>query len=519
MGEPMRLKRGSGILVHLSSLPSENGIGDIGNAALRFIRFLNNSGQRYWQILPIGPTSEAFDNSPYTSCSVFAGNPLLISPEWLKDVGLLRPGYLPPIPDFSEYFVEFSKVIPYKTALLEQAFALFMKRRRAFPVFNVFCEEERHWLDDYVLFMSLKEENGQKPWRDWPAPEAQRDPQALKTVARRLAKRVMFHKFVQYCFYFQWDKFRSAAKEKGIVLVGDMPIYVALDSADVWAHQELFKLDRKSLQPTHVSGVPPDYFSTTGQRWGTPIYRWVDGEGHQNLALYSWWVARLRHTMRTVDIVRIDHFRGFEAFWEIPAEEETAINGRWVKGPGLHLFKTLSQELDYLPIIAEDLGVITPEVEELRDEMGFPGMKVLQFAFDADADNPHLPHNYRGPSCIVYTGTHDNDTTVGWLLSDKVPEQGKRQALRYANSRDGAQIHWDFIRMAYASVAAMAIVPLQDVLGFGNDCRMNIPSTKKGNWVWRCAPRFLTADLGRRLQDETLFYGRGIKPDIPREKT
>ena len=502
----MMESRGSGVLLHLSSLPGGYGIGDIGAGARAFVDFLAAAGQRYWQFLPIGPCSRIFDSSPYMSLSAFAGNPLLVDPEQLVAEGLLAQEDLSDPPEMSEYSVDFDKVIPYKTALLRRAHANF-KAQGAKDEFVEFCRQESDWLDDYALFMAIREERQQEAWCRWPKDLADREKKAMTAIRRRLVGEIGYYQFVQYCFYKQWRAMREYATAQGVFLIGDIPIYVSFDSADVWAHRDCFRLDSRSSEPTHVAGVPPDYFSATGQRWGNPLYRWQSADGKINRKLYDWWLARFRNIFKTVDIVRIDHFRGFEAFWEISADEETAINGRWVKGPGKPFFDAMTSAIGDLPIIAEDLGVITPEVERLREELGFPGMKVLQFAFDSDADNLYLPHNYRDTNCVVYTGTHDNDTTLGWVFSSEVSAEAKERAARYANS-SGEAVHWDFLRMALASVAQTAIVPMQDVLGFGTDCRMNRPSTCEGNWRWRCADRFMTDAIAARLRDETCFYGR-----------
>lgn len=498
--------RRSGILLHITSLPGSHGIGGLGAAACDFIDFLVGAGQAFWQFLPINPTSPSFDNSPYMSLSAFAGNPLLIDPDQLLRDGYLNNGDLTAKPDFSDYIVEFNKVIPYKNTLLLTAFNSFC--RSAPPAgFADFCQREK-WLDEYALFMSLRQEFNNQPWYEWPLPLARRDQEQLALVRVRLDEQILYYKFEQFCFHEQWDSLRNYARQNGISLIGDIPIYVALDSADVWANQEIFKLDPETMTPTHVSGVPPDYFSKTGQRWGTPLYSWQGADHRANVKLYDWWQQRFAHIKKTMDMVRIDHFRGFESFWQIPAAEETAVNGLWVQGPGKNFFDEMKKELGVLPIIAEDLGIITPAVEKLRDSLGFPGMKVLQFAFDADETNLYLPHNYQNTNCVVYTGTHDNNTTLGWYLSDKASPAARRRIAHYTNKTDSEQIHWDFIRLAYASIARLAIVPLQDVLGFGADCRMNTPGTCDGNWRWRCAPRFINENIKRRLRDESEFYGR-----------
>lgn len=507
----MKIKRTSGILLHITSLPGKFGIGDLGRSAYEFVDFMAAAKQKYWQFLSIGPTSMNLDNSPYMSMSAFAGNPLFISPEILQEAGFLTRDDLATPPDFSIFQVEFDKVISFKNKILRKAFTTFSNAgtlSNEHQDFAAFCDRQRDWLDDYALYASLREANKINPWYEWPYLLASREKKSLAQYQRQLADRICYHKFVQFCFFDQWLRLRDYANRKGVSLIGDTPIYVALDSADVWSNKDYFKLNPKTMQPTHVAGVPPDYFSDTGQRWGNPVYRWKSAGGGNNLALFSWWQKRFKHIFEMVDLVRIDHFRAFEASWQIPAHEKTAINGRWVKGPGKFFFKRMQKNLGPLPIIAEDLGFITPAVEKMRDDLAFPGMKVLQFAFDSDEFNPYLPHNYTSTNCVVYTGTHDNNTTIGWYLSDKVSETSRNRARRYTNCKDEGEINWDFIRLAYSSIAAIAVVPLQDILGFGDDCRMNTPSTSNGNWRWRCAPQLLTDDICSRLADETIFYRR-----------
>lgn len=500
-------KRGSGILLHITSLPGNSGIGDLGEAAYQFIDFLAAAGQQYWQFLPVCPTSSACGHSPYMSPSAFAGNQLLIDLDTLVNSGLLVHEDFPGQTGFSEYLVDYELVSSHKNRLLAIACDRFIQATDS-SGYETFCYRHRSWLDDYALFMSLREEQGEQPWYQWPAKLAGRDQQELATARLRLADRLIFHKFVQYIFFKQWRKLHDYATAKGIGLIGDIPIYVALDSVDVWANQSLFKVDRKTRLPSCVAGVPPDYFSETGQRWGNPIYRWHLGDGNLNDQLVFWWQQRFHHIIQAMDIVRVDHFRGFESYWEIPATEETAIKGRWVKGPSALFFDAIMKSTGPLPIIAEDLGIITPAVETLRDSQGFPGMRILQFAFESDPTNPYLPHNYSTPNTVVYTGTHDNNTTLGWFLSDKITEATRAKIRRYTNCNDDNLIPWQFVRLALASIANTAILPLQDVLGFGGDCRMNTPSTSQGNWRWRCAPRFLTPELAARLKDEIVFYNR-----------
>ncbi|MFZ5776078.1 MAG: 4-alpha-glucanotransferase [Thermodesulfobacteriota bacterium] len=506
----MLAKRSCGILLHPTSLPGPHGIGGLGREARDFVDFLAEAGQGWWQILPCGPVDGAFGNSPYMSLSAFAGTPLLVDPEWLVEKGLLDAAQLGRKPFFPEYLVDYDAVAAWKGQLLGHAFREFVAGGGS-PALDSFASS-LPWLDEYCLFSALREHFGLKPWFSWPREVACRRAEALSRWRGELAERILFHLFVQYCFFAQWHELREYAHRRGIGIIGDIPIYVALDSADVWGNQGCFLLDPETSQPTHVAGVPPDYFSETGQRWGNPLFRWHQSDGSLHAELLAWWAGRFRHVFACVDVVRVDHFRGFESYWRIPASEETAVRGEWVKGPGMELFVALRRQLGELPIIAEDLGVITPEVEALRRGLGFPGMKVLQFAFDSDAENLYLPHNYASADCVVYTGTHDNDTTVGWFFSDKVSPAAKDRALRYAHSQVGSPIHWDFIRLAYASVARLAVIPLQDLLGFGGDCRMNVPGTSEGNWQWRCAARFLTGEVAAALRDEAAFYGRLSRP-------
>jgi 4-alpha-glucanotransferase len=509
----MSYLRRSGILLHITSLPGPYGIGDLGRAAYQFVDFLGRANQRYWQFLALGPTNAGLDNSPYMSHSAFAGNPLLISPDLLQESGYIGTADLRHVPAFSKHLVDFSAVIAFKDTLFDSAFATFRKLGHR-EDFDDFCRSEQAWLNDYARYMSFREEFDHKPWYEWPAAVAKREPDAIEEWARRLVDRIAYHKFIQFCFYSQWQRLHAYAIRKGILLVGDIPFYVGLDSADVWANRDCFKLDAKSLLPTVVAGVPPDYFSATGQRWGNPVYRWKGADNKANKNLYQWWRARFRHLLKRMDMVRIDHFRGFESSWQIPAAEKTAMNGRWVKGPGKSFFRKIWEKTDTLPIIAEDLGFITPAVEKLLADLKLPGMKVLQFAFDSDENNPYLPHNYRSANCIVYTGTHDNDTTIGWYLDPDVSEVAKKRARRYANSRDNGPFNWDLIRLAFSSVAQSAIIPLQDVLGLGTESRMNVPSTSTSNWRWRCGAELLTDDLCGRLADETVFYGRAPAAEV-----
>lgn len=494
--------RASGILIHPTSLPSSFGIGDLGKPAYKFIDFLADAGQTIWQILPLGPTG--YGNSPYLCYSALAGNPLLVDLTSLQEAGLLTSEDLHQLPDYPIDRVDYDLVIATKLPLLRQAAAQFQAQSTASNLkeFTAFCDRQAFWLHDYALFMAIKEANAGKSWYQWEQDLANREPEALAEAEAKLQDTIFFHKFVQYQFYLQWQKLKQHANQKGVAIFGDIPIYVAHDSADVWAHPEIFCLDAKTGAAALMAGVPPDYFSATGQLWGNPVYDW------QALAKtdFKWWIDRVRTTLEHVDIVRIDHFRGFEAFWAVPQGETTAMQGTWKKAPGDAFFNLLQQKLGDLPIVAEDLGVITPEVEALRDKFQFPGMKILHFAFDSDRANAFLPYNFANQNCIVYTGTHDNDTTVGWFESRDRDAQARVIDYLGCLCEDG--IHWGLIRLAMGSVAKAAIFPFQDVLGLGTDTKMNTPSTSEGNWEWRCREEAFNSELSGRLRYLTYLYGR-----------
>ena len=500
----MEFKRASGVLLHPTCLPGRFGCGDLGPGAYAFLDFLSQSGQSIWQVLPLGPTG--YGDSPYQVLSSFAGNPLLISCERLLEEGLLSPADLSEIPPFPIERVDYGALIPFRKEMLRKSFARLNMVAGAtlHADFERFCREHASWLEDFALFMALKDAHEGAPWYAWEPDIAARQPEALEDWRCKLHEECAFHEYLQFLFFRQWLALKQEANRRGIRIVGDLPIFVAHDSADVWTHPELFHLDERGM-PIVVAGVPPDYFSATGQLWGNPIYRW-DVLREQG---YAWWIARVRATLAMVDCVRLDHFRGFEAYWEVPAGEKTAIRGRWVKGPGADLFYAIRSALQvpHLPIIAEDLGVITAEVVALREQFELPGMKVLQFAFGGGLLE-HMDPPYRYPrNCVVYTGTHDNDTTLGWFRRSALP--GERElALRYTGS-NGREFHWDFIRLALSSVADTAIIPMQDILGLDSDARMNYPGRDSGNWAWRCPPgAFTRAELIRRLADMTEIYGR-----------
>lgn len=491
-----RFPRSSGLLLHPTSLPGPFGIGDIGPAAHAWIDTLARAGQTWWQLLPVGPTG--YGDSPYQSFSTFAGNVNLLSPEMIVRDGLLRPDDIGGN-FFPDDRVDYAAVEPFKLNLVRRAAAHFHGGGAGHlrEAYDRFLYDRQGWLDDYVLFMALKEVNGRRPWYEWPAD--QRHPQAVPaTIRQEFGEQFNTHRFGQFLFFRQWHELRRHARDRGVRLIGDVPIFVSPDSADVWAYPEGYLLNGDQ-RPRVVAGVPPDYFSKTGQLWGNPHYDWAA----MRETGYSWWVARARATLELVDLVRIDHFRGFVAAWQVPAGEATAERGEWVPGPGAELFARFRTELGGLPFIAEDLGEITDDVYALRDALGLPGMKVLHFAFDKPT-NPFLPHNYP-TNCIAYTGTHDNDTTRGWWAT--APDHEKAFYRRYTN-RDGSDIAWELIRLAWGSVADLAIAPLQDVLDLGTEARMNLPGVGQGYWQWRMPAGVLDDGRLKRLMDLTEVFGR-----------
>lgn len=508
----MRLQRSSGVLLHPTSLPGGYGIGELGIEAYRFVDALARAHQSLWQVLPLGPTG--YGDSPYQSFSAFAGNTLLVSLDLLVREGLLTLEDLKGAPAFPEDRVDFGKAIEFKNAQLEKAYERFKqienaKLRRAF---SSFCEYAAAWLEDYALFRAIKNHQDGKVWSEWDEELAQRDASAIERARRELDDEIEAQKFYQFLFFRHWSALKRYTNGKGVSIVGDIPIFVSYDSADVWTHPCLFKLDEAG-KPLVVAGVPPDYFSRTGQLWGNPIYNW----GRMLADDFAWWTERVRTCFEMVDILRIDHFRGFAATWEIPAGDETAEHGRWVSVPGRELFSTLRRKLGDLPIIAENLGLITPDVESLRREFGFPGMRILQFGFASDAENKFLPHNYEHED-VAYTGTHDNDTTLGWFSAEEGVgstrtaaqiERERDYCLKYLEA-DGHAINWDFIRAVFASVADVALIPLQDVIGLGTEARMNLPASTSGNWNWRYHAGDLTEGMLARLAELSKIYGRNL---------
>lgn len=494
-------QRMSGILLHPTSLPTPYGIGDLGQSAYDFIDFLANAGQHLWQILPL--THTGFGNSPYQSFSAFAGQPLLISPEHLVELGFLTQEEIQNCPCANDVSVDYERIAPWKEQLFTLAYERYQHtaNKMLLEEYDSFYKKNAFWLDDYCLFMACKSHHKGVCWLDWEA--CYKSPaNSEKPALRKLFQnKIGYYEFIQFIFFKEWYALKQYANQNHIQIIGDIPIFVSLDSADVWSKQHLFDLDTNGY-PRKVAGVPPDYFSSTGQLWGNPLYKW---ESHKTEG-YAWWISRIQNQLDVFDRLRIDHFRGFEAYWAIPFEDDTAINGKWQAGPNEDLFLAITATLGQnLPIIAEDLGLITPEVEKLREQFQFPGMKVLQFAFEGMDESTFLPHHFTSPHCVCYTGTHDNDTTVGWYQS--ISEEAKDRIRRYMNTNANT-IHWDFIRTCLSTIATYAIFPLQDVLGLGSEARMNTPGVSMNNWKWRYKKEMLTDEIATTLRELAKLYGR-----------
>jgi len=503
----MIFPRESGILLHPTSLPGPHGIGDFGAAAFRFVNWLADAGQTLWQIMPLGPTG--YGDSPYSSPSAFAGNPLLVSLTWLQGDGLLDEHDLYDAPAFAQARVDFGSVVEFKDRILRRSFQQFLGSEgdRQRHAFTAFCADERWWLEDYAVFMAIKRSNEMQGWQDWDEPVRIRGDAAIADVGVELADEIAFIRYVQFQFQRQWLELRAYANARRIRIIGDIPIFVAEDSSDVWANQSQFKIDVEGRAEA-VAGVPPDPFSANGQIWGNPLYDWQTMREND----FLWWRQRIRRTIQLVDIVRIDHFRAFGAAWVVPAGSDTAATGHWERTPGGEVFAAIRRHVGDVPVIIEDLGVITPDVITLREILGFPGMNVLQFAFENDPSNVYLPHNYRRDS-VVYTATHDNQTTVGWFNSRSDSE---REAIQRYIGPDGADIAWDLIRIALSSVANTAILAMQDVLRLGDEARMNVPGQALGNWSWRCETHQFTPELAGGLRDMTRLYGRAADDRVRR---
>jgi len=501
----MEYKRRSGILLHPTSLPGRFGVGKLGEEAIKFIDFLHESGQTYWQVLPLGPPD--FANSPYDCLSAFAGNPTLIDPVGLVEEGFLFNNDIVNLPQFPDHYIDFAKVFPINAQYLYKAYDNFKSKtsKKNKDEFYNFCKKEAYWLDDYALFIAIMRNRENKPWSQWEDAIKKRDPETLETWKKNLADPIEKQKFFQFLFFKQWLSIKKYANSKGIKIIGDIPIFVSMNSADVWAHTDMFYFDSK-LNPKVVSGVPPDYFSRTGQLWGHPLYNWKTIEQSN----FDWWIKRFKMGFTQADVVRIDHFRGLYNYWEVPAGEKTAVNGKWKKAPGINLFNAVTNELGDVQIIAENLGDFDKDslkgVEELRKKYSFPGMKILQFAFGSDATDHFLPHNFKN-DYVVYTGTHDNDTTFGWY-QETSSEKERDYARRYM-AVPGNDIAWDLIRLAWSSIADTAITTVQDLLNLGHEARINTPSTMgPQNWSWRLAGNALNRDIAYRLKELTRIYGR-----------
>lgn len=495
-------ERSAGILLHPTSLPSRFGIGDLGPDAYRFIDFLYKAKQKLWQILPLGPTS--FGDSPYQCLSAFAGNPLLISFEKLVQDGLISEKILVDVPDFSDDKVQYGDVIEYKFEMLWRIHEEFKSKKDEITEksFSKFCEDEKFWLDDFAFFVSLKDYFDGRPWNEWDLDISQRKEKAISHYQKELKDDIEFHKFVQFLFLKQWIELKKYANEKGIKIIGDLPIFVAFDSADVWVNRHLFEISEDG-KPVFIAGVPPDYFSPTGQRWGNPHYKWNVMEKDD----YHWWRERISSLLKITDIIRIDHFRGFYNYWEIPGDAPTAETGRWVLGPGEKFFSTLENYFGKLPIIAEDLGILVPEVYELRDKFNFPGMKILQFAFGTNGEKKFLPHRYE-KNCVVYTGSHDNDTTLGWWNSIQNDETDTREFFMNYTGSDGKDVCKDLIRLAYSSIANIVIIPMQDFLRLDSSARMNFPGRADGNWMWRFKWNQISNDIIEEIKTFVEIFER-----------
>lgn len=502
----MKIERSSGILLHISSLPGPYGIGDLGHGAYDFLDFLKESGHAYWQLLPLNPTDSIYNHSPYSTHSAFAGNPLLISPEILEKDGYVDLQEVPPPKGIRPEKVQFGPVEEYKEGVLELAWKNFKKKKKTIPEFIAFTKIHAHWLDNYCLYLALRKKFKNRNWVEWPEDLRDREEEALNGAIEELKEPIEKEKFVQFLFFSQWDRLRSEAYLRGVKFFGDIPFYMNHDSVDCWVNPSLFKLDNQ-MRPTHVSGVPPDLFSKTGQLWGTPVYDWKEMKRTE----YAWWISRLKQNLLLFDVLRLDHFRAFSAYWEVPASEKTAIHGKWVKTPGTDFFNCLKKEYPEMPFIAEDLGSLDQPVYDLLEKFNFPRMKVLQFAFgDHYRENPYLPFNHL-PNDVVYSGTHDNNTTVGWFLNAEKEEKDHLKEYTGINVTH-TNAHLVLHRLALQSVCNLAIVPLQDIIGLGEEAIMNIPGSTEGNWTWRVKKEEIPGKSGiEKLYHLNKLFGRTLQ--------
>ncbi|MGL4370216.1 MAG: 4-alpha-glucanotransferase [Spirochaetota bacterium] len=512
----MQLQRSCGILMHISSLPGNHGMGTLGDEAYDFADFLEKAGQSYWQILPHGPVFPHLEYCPYVSPSTFAGNHLFISLDKLAEKKWVPAGLIGKNESGIHcHFADFHEAEKKLLEKMRMIFSLFLNEAPADErsAFESFCIENSWWLDDFALFSALSDQFKTHQWTAWDRDIMVRTPEAVSSWTEKLRSQILFYKYLQCVFTRQWMDWKKYCNKKNISIIGDIPIYISFDSADAWAHPEIFQLDPETGKPDTVAGVPPDYFSPTGQRWGNPLYKWCDDAGKLYEPTVQWWIKRLRQIHCYTDIIRIDHFRAFEDYWAIPEKEETAVNGEWRKGPGVPFFERIRRELGDLPLIAEDLGIITPAVEKLRDELGLPGMKILQFAFDGNPKNSYLPFNLVNPNCVVYTGTHDNHTTNGWYYTSGLDDNYKRIIRRYMNIVNDDDFHKKLIHYAYGTVASLVIIPAQDILGYGREFRMNTPGTIHGNWKWKLIPGALDGKLAEELKVLACAFNR-----IPEQK-
>lgn len=506
----MKPGRSAGILLHITSLPGKYGTGSMGDEAYEFIDLIHDGGFRFWQILPVGPVSPSMCWSPYSSLSSFAGNELLISIDQLRRENWFRS----PVPQEEfpeEHHADFTKARSYLRKVIIQSFNEFLLNATEEEncEFSMFCRRHNgNWLDDYALYVALSHEFNSFNWLSWKREIASRDTDTITTLNTRLAERTLLIKYAQFIFFRQWERMKRYANSRGIKIIGDIPIYMSMDSADAWVNSNILDIDMTTLRPNHVAGVPPDYFSETGQLWGNPVYRWHDSSGALNEDTYQWWKRRILHSLEFADIIRVDHFRGFEAFWSVAHGEETAVNGDWLEGPGKPFFDRLKEEIGDLPLIAEDLGVITPKVKRLRDTLHLPGMKILQFAFDFNERNEYLPHNINRKNCIVYTGTHDNNTMNGWFYDPELPQEYRDYIMEYLSMKEWSDFHWRIIREAYSTLADLAIIPAQDILGYGSDFRMNTPGTVECNWTWKLTAGAITREMMAKTKRLAKMFSR-----------